>query len=135
MLPVDGVERPAELVYGERMSAALARLYPEASEALKLAIRAQHIRRWTVPRSSYPMDRLGYLRWRKDLQRKHAEWTGAIMAECGYSAEEIKPRRQPHPQREPETRRRGPGPRGRGRHRLSRALRRSISPPSTSLTR
>ena len=85
----DGVERPAELVYGERMSATLASLYPEASEALKLAIRAQHIRRWTVPRSSYPMDRVGYLRWRKDLQKKHAEWTGAIMAECGYSAEEI----------------------------------------------
>jgi hypothetical protein len=87
---VGGAERPAELVYGERMSAALARLDPDASEALKLAVRAQHIRRWTVPRASYPMDRPGYLRWRKDLQRKHAEWTGAILAECGYGEDEIK---------------------------------------------
>jgi hypothetical protein len=89
LILVDGVERPAELVYGERMSETLARIYPEASEALKLAIRAQHIRRWTVPRSSYPMDRVGYLRWRKDLQKKHADWTGAIMAECGYAEGEI----------------------------------------------
>lgn len=86
---IDGIERPAELVYGERMSTTLARLYPDASEALKLAIRAQHIRRWTVPRTSYPMDRVGYLRWRKDLQRKHAEWAGAILADCGYSEDEI----------------------------------------------
>lgn len=89
LIPVDGVERPAELVYGERMSATLARLHPDASETLKLAIRAQHIRRWTVPRSSYPMDRVGYLRWRKDLQRKHAEWAGAILAECGYPEDVI----------------------------------------------
>jgi hypothetical protein len=82
-------ERPAALLYGERMSAALARLYPDASEALKIAVRAQHIRRWTVPRSDYAMDRGGYLRWRNDLKRKHAEWTGAILGACGYSESEI----------------------------------------------
>jgi hypothetical protein len=85
-----GAERPAELVYGERMSATLDSLNPEASEILKLAVRAQHIRRWTVPRASYPADRPGYLRWRNYLQRKHAEWTGAILAECGYREDEIK---------------------------------------------
>jgi hypothetical protein len=71
------------------MSAVLARLYPDASEALRLAVRAQHLRRWTVPRSSYPMDRTGYLRWRNDLKRKHAEWTAAILSECGYEEVEI----------------------------------------------
>jgi hypothetical protein len=87
---VDGsIRRPAELVYGERMSAMLERLHPEASEALRIAVRAQHIRRWQVPRASYPMDRPGYLRWRKDLQRKHAEWAGAILAGCGYEPDEI----------------------------------------------
>lgn len=88
-VPVDGEARPAELVYGERMSAMLARVYPDASEALRLAARAQHIRRWEVPRATYPMDRPGYLRWRKDLQRRHAEWAGAILADCGYGADEI----------------------------------------------
>ncbi len=86
---VDGEAKPAELVYGERMTATLARLHPEASEVLRLAVRAQHLRRWTVPRASYPMDRTGYLRWRNDLKRKHAEWAGAILAECGYAPAEI----------------------------------------------
>lgn len=84
-----GRERPAELVYGERMSAALARLYPEASDALRLAARAQHIRRWRVPRSDYPADRAGYHRWRNDLKTRHAVWAGEILTACGYSGGEI----------------------------------------------
>lgn len=82
---VDGEDVPAELVYGQRMTAMLARVYPEASEALRIAARAQHLRRWEVPRATYPMDRPGYLRWRKDLGRKHAEWATAILNECGYN--------------------------------------------------
>ena len=89
LIEVDGCSRPAELVYGERMTSALGRLYPDASEGLQLDVRAQHIRRWTVPRASYPMDRPGYLRWRNDLKRKHAEWASAILADCDYAADEI----------------------------------------------
>ena len=85
---LDGRSVPAELLYGQRMSAMLERLAPEASELLRIAVRAQHIRRWEVPRSSYPMDRPGYLRWRKELGRKHAEWTSEILARCGYDAED-----------------------------------------------
>ena len=86
---VDGVARPKELVYGERMSAWLARLYPEASEALRLAARSQHLRRWEVPRASYPPGRVGYLRWRTDLKRRHAELAGAILRRVGYDEEMI----------------------------------------------
>ena len=85
----DGASAPAELVYGQRMTAMLARVYPQASEALRLAARAQHIRRWEVPRATYPMDRPGYLRWRKELGRRHAEWAGEILIDCGYSAGEV----------------------------------------------
>ncbi len=81
---VKGETRPAELVYGERMSAMLVRFFPNAPEALRLAVRAQHLRRWIVPRDSYPMDRAGYHHWRNDLKRKHAEWASAILSECGY---------------------------------------------------
>ncbi|MGO8670009.1 MAG: DUF4202 domain-containing protein [Capsulimonadaceae bacterium] len=81
---VDGRPTPKELVYGRRMSAWLARLYPEASEPLRLAVRAQHIRRWTSPRSTYPMDRRGYLRWRTDLKNFHAETASAILRDAGY---------------------------------------------------
>lgn len=88
-IEVAGVRVPAERVYGERMSAMLARVYPEASELLQIAVRAQHIRRWEIPRDSYPMDRPGYLRWRKELGRKHAEWTAEILADAGYGDDDI----------------------------------------------
>ena len=86
---VDGAVRPAELAYSERMSATLARLVPEASEALRLAARAQHLRRWTIPRNTYPMDRAGYHRWRGELKRRHAEWASAILSESGIDAQTV----------------------------------------------
>lgn len=88
-LRVGNERSPAELVYGQRMSAVLESLYPDASEALKVAARAQHIRRWEIPRATYPMDRPGYLRWRSDLKDKHAEWTAEILVGCGYREDEI----------------------------------------------
>jgi hypothetical protein len=73
-----------ELLYSQRMSAWLDRIEPDASEALRLAARAQHIRRWTIPRSDYPMDRIGYLKWRTTLYRFHADEAAAILREVGY---------------------------------------------------
>jgi len=86
---VDGVRRPKELVYGERMSEWLERLRPDASEALRLAVRAQHIRRWEIPRDRYPQDRAGYKRWRTDLAKFHAETAAAILRQCGYDDDTI----------------------------------------------
>ena len=85
----NGVERPAELLYSERMTRALETFVPGASEALRIAARAQHLRRWTVPRNSYPMDRTGYHRWRNDLKGKHAEWTARLMMDAGFDAAQI----------------------------------------------
>jgi hypothetical protein len=76
--------RPKELLYAQRMSAMLARFAPEAPESVQLAVRAQHIQRWKTPRSSYPMDRQGYLQWRTGLYKFHAETAGRIMLDCGY---------------------------------------------------
>lgn len=76
--------RPKELVYAEQMTRWLEKLAPAASEALKLAVRAQHIRRWKIPRSDYPIDRIGYLKWRTDLKNFHATLAGGILAELGY---------------------------------------------------
>jgi hypothetical protein len=81
--------RPKELLYAQRMSAMLDRFAPNASEAVRLAVRAQHIQRWKTPRSSYPMDRQGYLQWRTGLYKFHAETAGRIMAENGYDAETL----------------------------------------------
>lgn len=78
--------RPAAQLYGERMSAELARLFPEAPEVLRIAARGQHIERWTSPRAAYPEGREGYLAWRRDLAAFHAGRVGAIMAGAGFDA-------------------------------------------------
>jgi hypothetical protein len=76
--------QPKELLYGQRMSEMIGRFAPDASEAAQLAVRAQHIRRWTVPRSSYPMDKEGYHAWRTGLYTFHADTAGELMREAGY---------------------------------------------------
>ena len=85
----NGTERPGELVYGERMSAALAGYCDQPSEHLQIAVRAQHLERWTSPRSSYPEGRAGYLKWRTDLKRYHAERAGELMRQAGYDEADI----------------------------------------------
>ena len=81
---VDGVEQPKELVYARRMTACLDRFRPDAPEAVRLAARCQHIRRWTIPRADYPDGREGYRRWRTDLARFHAATAAAILRDVGY---------------------------------------------------
>lgn len=80
----DGKPYPRELLYSYRMTEMLDRYAPQASEAVKLAARAQHIERWRSPRESYPAGRAGYLQWRAQLYKFHAETAGRLMAEAGY---------------------------------------------------
>ena len=89
VLTVGGKPRPKELAHGEMVTDWVRRLCPDASEALLLAARAHHIKRWHSPRSAYPDGRKGYLRWRTDLHAFHANEVAAIMAAAGYDAETI----------------------------------------------
>ena len=75
--------RPRELLYADRLTAWVLKLCPNASEALRLAARCQHICRWESPRENYPLTRAGYLKWRADLKKFHAEKSGAILKEVG----------------------------------------------------
>ena len=86
---LDGEALPKEIAYARRMTRWLERLAPDASELLRLAVRAQHIRRWSIARDAYPMDRKGYLRWRTDLARFHAETVAGILRARGYDADEV----------------------------------------------
>lgn len=86
---VNGEPQPKELLYGRRMSEMLERFAPEASEAVRLAVRAQHIQRWKIPRDSYPRTRIGYRQWRTTLYKFHAETVGRLMQEAGYEEEMI----------------------------------------------
>ncbi|HZV55641.1 MAG TPA: DUF4202 domain-containing protein [Rhodocyclaceae bacterium] len=85
----DGTEVPRELLYSQRMTDMIGRYAPDASEAARLAVRAQHIQRWKSPRNSYPMDRTGYLQWRTNLYKFHADTAGRLMKEAGYDDETI----------------------------------------------
>jgi len=86
---VGGVARPHAVVYGERMSERLAKLAPGASEHLAIAARAQHVRRFDIARSTYPMDKVGYYAWRNALKVHHAEVVGRLMTEVGYPQADI----------------------------------------------
>jgi len=79
-----GVVYPKELLYAQRITAWLDNIAPDAPEALRLAVRCQHIQRWTIPRHTYAMDRHGYLRWRTTLAKFHADTAAAILRDVGY---------------------------------------------------
>ena len=81
---------PRELLYAQRLTAWVLKLRPDASETLRLAARCQHICRWQSPRENYPMTKPGYLKWRADLKKFHAEKSGAILREVGYDEETIR---------------------------------------------
>lgn len=81
--------QPKELLYARRMTEMIGRYAPEAGEAAQLAVRAQHIRRWTVPRSAYPMTREGYHAWRTGLYAFHAKTAAELMQQAGYGQDMI----------------------------------------------
>ena len=82
--------QPRELLYAHRLTTWVLKLSPAPSEPLQLAARCQHICRWQSPRENYPMTKPGYLKWRADLKKFHAEKSGQILKEVGYDDEVIR---------------------------------------------
>lgn len=80
--------RPAELVYADAVEAWMVRLQPEADPVLRLAARAQHLQRWTLPRSTYPMDRAGYHRWRIEQYRRQGALARSLCSGAGMDEAE-----------------------------------------------
>jgi len=81
---VAGVNYPKELLYSQRMTRKLLQFEPNASKALQIAARAQHICRWKIARDDYPMDRVGYLKWRETLKKMHGDLTADILKQVGF---------------------------------------------------
>ncbi|KAK3072635.1 hypothetical protein LTR53_006450 [Teratosphaeriaceae sp. CCFEE 6253] len=86
----DGKEVPYETHYAEQMEHYLSKRAPEASDVLKLAVCGQHFRRWEVPRSDYPMTKIGYHTWRTHLKKRQAKLVGEILEACRYATDDIK---------------------------------------------
>lgn len=87
--PTIEASQPAALLYGQRMSTELARLFPDASDLLQIAARGQHVERWLLPRHEFPEGREGYLDWRREQARRHALRVGGLMAEAGFAPDQI----------------------------------------------
>lgn len=88
-LVVRGSSRPFALGEAELATLWLERLYPEAGDELRIAVRAHHVRRWETPRATFPDGRAGYLRWRRHLYDVHAAHAAVAMRAAGYSEEAI----------------------------------------------
>ncbi|KAL4787217.1 hypothetical protein BJX76DRAFT_345712 [Aspergillus varians] len=76
---------PYELHYANQMTKYLSLHAPTASDSLRLAVRAQHLRRWEVPRTDFPATKIGYHSWRSHLGRRQAEIARGLCVEGGYT--------------------------------------------------
>jgi hypothetical protein len=86
---VRGEHVPLALAHGRLASDWVRHMHPDADETWLLAARAHHLRRWEVPRQSYPQGRAGYLKWRRDQKARHAGDVAALLVAAGYSADEV----------------------------------------------
>jgi hypothetical protein len=86
---VRGEPWPLAEIHGRLAVDWIERLVPGADDPLLLAARAHHLRRWEVPRTSYPDGRAGYLRWRRDQKQRHAIDVAELLTAAGYDAAEV----------------------------------------------
>ena len=85
----NGENYPSEYFYALKLYEWVKKLEVNASESLLLASRSQHIGRWEIARNSYPEGRVGYLKWRSELSKFHAQKAAEILQSVGYEEDEI----------------------------------------------
>lgn len=76
--------KPRELWMADRLEHWVRQVAGSPSTALLLAARCQHLMRWRIPRSDYDQGRIGYLKWRKDLAKMHADGAAEILHTIGF---------------------------------------------------
>lgn len=91
LVVVKGVPSALALAEGRSAFAWARRLraHASASDALLIATRGHHIRRWETPRDSYPRTRAGYQAWRSRLYDVHAKHLADLMRAAGYGDAEV----------------------------------------------
>ena len=96
---VGGIPLPKEYAYSQHMTRWLFELEPQPSERMQIACRAQHIERWTIPRSDFPEGRKAYYEWRQACGRMHGRraaaegWNGPNPVEGGREQKALLARR------------------------------------------
>lgn len=86
----EGKLQSKEFIYSQHMTRWLFELEENPSEFMQIACRAQHIERWTMPRSDYPEGRAAYYQWRLACGEMHGRRAAEIMAQCGYDVADCK---------------------------------------------
>ncbi len=81
---VRGVEHALAQAHGVLAAEWVADLHPDADETWLLAARAHHLKRWELPRSTYEAGRSGYLKWKRDQRRRHADDAAILLTVVGY---------------------------------------------------
>lgn len=87
-IDVDGNPVPYELHYARKMTQYLNLHTPDSDPLLTVAVRAQHFRRWEVPRDSYPRTKVGYFAWRVFLKKRQADQVKELCLQSQASEEE-----------------------------------------------
>jgi hypothetical protein len=81
---IDGEPVPRELRFARCVSGWVEEIASDPSEELLLAARAHTLRRWRIPRDTYPRTSQGYHQWRGALALFHAEQARAILVSLAY---------------------------------------------------
>ncbi|CAB4881335.1 unannotated protein [freshwater metagenome] len=89
VVAVRGELRPLAMAHGQLAVEWVQHLAEAPDDALLLAARAHHLRRWELQRTSYPEGRAGYLRWRRDQKQRHARDIEVILLGAGYGADTV----------------------------------------------
>jgi Domain of unknown function (DUF4202) len=82
-----GVNVPRSLIQGQRASCWLSKIAPDAGDALRIAARAHHLRRWAIARADYAEGRPGYLKWRRELKAASAASLNDLLEPLGVLAD------------------------------------------------
>ncbi len=86
---VDGKDCPSELLFSQRVYRWVEKLTDNPSEALLLAARSHTMRRWKIPRDTYPKTTPGYHDWRRALANYHADEAEKTLRSANYPTDGI----------------------------------------------
>ncbi len=86
---IDGVDIKAELLYSQRMLAILQKVQPNASLELQMAAHCQHISRWSIPRTTFSMDKKGYYQWRAAIMEHQLSVTSSVLKQAEINEQSI----------------------------------------------
>jgi hypothetical protein len=84
-----GMEGPRDWLFTKRVVEWASKLTPNPSESLLIAAWGHDLHRWRISRESYPMNTVGYHKWRTAQSKLSADETEKILKEVGYDEKTI----------------------------------------------